>query len=386
MRSPSSSPASVEVARHHGDLESLHGAWATLVDAGHPGAPFRSAAWLTSWWNRCSPSGEPYLLVARRGSEIIGILPLYAQPSMLGGRRLRFLGDGVVGSDYLGVVARSGDAQGLAYAFAEWLAARNEDELELDGLDAEDFLLDALRVAHGPRLVVEPRFRCPLVRFDGSWSVYLESLPDGLGQQWRRRKKWLEKRPGYRVDVLRSPAEIAVGVDVLFDLHEQRWAIEGGSDALDGESTRAFHREAAKRLAALDWARIFVLHAEGAPRAALYGFRHGDRFAYYQSGYEPAWRQRSVGTVLLGQVMKWCFEEGLVEFDFLHGTEEYKLRWATGWRETVRARVIGEGLRPWLAARGRETWWELRARVKDALPDEVLSLLRRTKKRLRSAA
>src|SRR5262245_61548808 len=125
----------VAVSRHDGELAGLEPYWTALLDATHPGAPFRSAAWLASWWKHCSPGGDPYVLVARRAGEVVGLLPLYAQPTVLGGRRLRFLGEGVVGSDYLGVVARAGDARAVAWACAQWLALRNEDELALDALD-----------------------------------------------------------------------------------------------------------------------------------------------------------------------------------------------------------------------------------------------------------
>src|SRR5688572_432174 len=186
------SPANIEVERHDGDLASLEGVWTALTDAMHPGAPFRSAAWLTPWWKHLSPDGEPYVLVARRGGEIVGILPLYSQPGVLGGRRLKFLADGVVGSDYLGVVARPYEAHAVAWACVEYLSERNEDELELDGLVPDDPLTEALHCVHGPRAVFEPRYRCPHVLVSGSFADYLEARPDGLGAQWRRRKRWLE--------------------------------------------------------------------------------------------------------------------------------------------------------------------------------------------------
>jgi CelD/BcsL family acetyltransferase involved in cellulose biosynthesis len=227
------------------------------------------------------------------------------------------------------------------------------------------------------RAAIEPRYRCPYLKIEGSFSHYLESRPDGLASQWRRRKQWLEKRPGYRLDVLRSPAEVSAGIDVLFDLHRQRW--ENESDGITPE-LEPFHREAARRLAALGWAVIFVLHAEGAPRAALYGFRHGDRFAFYQSGHEPAWRPRSVGTVLLGHTIRWAFDQGLAEYDFLRGDEPYKFKWANAERRTVRVRAVGHGLRPWLRDRARRGMHELKEAVKQALPEEALEWARRARR------
>jgi CelD/BcsL family acetyltransferase involved in cellulose biosynthesis len=296
------------------------------------------------------------------------------------------MGDGIVGSDYLGVVARARDLDSLGRAFAAWLARAPVDELDLDGLMADDPLASALEAAYGRRAEVLPRYLCPHVRFGDSFDAYFAALPDGIAAQWQRRRRWLEGRPGYRLDHLRTPAEIAVGIELLLDLHRRRWAIEGGSDAIDGPSVESFHREAARRLASLGWAHLFVLHVEGAPRAALYGLCHGDRFAFYQSGHEPAWRPRSVGTVLLGHVLRHCHAAGLREFDFLRGSEPYKFRWATGVRQTVRVRARARGLRPWVNARGEAALCELRAAVLRALPGPAVELARRARRRAREVS
>src|SRR5207253_64572 len=233
----------------------------------HPGAAFRSAAWLAPWWKTHSQSRRAHILIAKRGGRPTALLPLYRE-----GRRFKLMGEGVVGSDYLGVIARQEDLDEAGRLLAFHLAALDADEVELDGL--------------------------------------------------------------------RSPAEVAAGMDSLLALHRRRWQLEGGSDGITPE-VEDFHREAARRLAAVGWAVLFLLHAEGAPRAALYGFRHGDRFAFYQSGHEPEWRPRSVGTVLLGHTIRWAIEQGCSEYDFLRGDEAYKLKWANGARRTVRVRIVG---------------------------------------------
>src|SRR5205823_2408897 len=76
-----------------------------------------------------------------------------------------------------------------------------------------------------------------------------------------------------------------------------------------------------------------------AVRAALYGHTAGGRYAFYQSGYDPAWRARSVGTVVLGAAIEDAFAAGLREFDFLRGDEDYKAVFASGRRQLVRVRL-----------------------------------------------
>ncbi len=384
MRSAQSLPElapPVEISVHRGDLTALAPTWEALVDLAHPGAAFRSWAWISAWWKSFSTGREPFVLVAQENGIPIGLLPLCAERSPLGGRRLVFCGEGIVGSDYLGVVCRAADEPRLARAFADALARESFDELSLDGIVSGDPLLPALEgVLPASRAEVTPRYRCPHITLAGNFEDYLKSLPDGTGAQWKRRLRWLEKRPGYDIERLDDPDAIVVGLDALFELHHKRWAAEGGSDAIDGPAVEAFHRLAARALAERGWARLYIMHVEGAARAALYGWRQGDRFTFYQAGYDPEWRQRSVGTVLLGHIVSECFGEGLAEFDFLRGTESYKLKWANGWRETVRLRARDASLRALLHDAGRNAYWRLRQGAKRALPPATLEWARRARK------
>jgi CelD/BcsL family acetyltransferase involved in cellulose biosynthesis len=367
----------LEVELYAGPLAPLAADWSALVDESHPGAPFHTFAWISSWWNAFSTGRESLVLLARDRARVCGVLPLYGERTALGGRRLRLMGDGIVGSDFLGAIARREHRAQVSRAFADQLAALDADELQLDDLAQEDPLAVALGDGE-----IEPRYRCPFVRVAGGFDEFLDALPEGAGQQFRRRRRWLEKFPDYHVEELSAPAEVARGLDVLFALHRRRWELEGGSDAIDGPRTEAFHRAAANALAERGWSRVFLLHAGGAPRAALYGWRHADRFVFYQAGHEPSWRPRSVGTVLLGEIFERVFKNRLAEFDFLRGDESYKLRWATGWRETVRVRRIGRALRARLANQSSALAGRLREEIKRALPKPALDWLRAARKRV----
>jgi CelD/BcsL family acetyltransferase involved in cellulose biosynthesis len=390
MRSAQSLPelaSPVAITPFDGDLDALAPTWSALEEPGHAGAPFRSWAWASAWWKSFSARGEAEVLVARdsRSGRALGLLPLYRARTALGGARLGLLGEGIVGSDYLGLICRAADEPRLARAFADYCATAPYDELCLDGVDAGDALAAAL-VNRCGRIAVEPRFHCPHVRIDHpgqgrGFDAYLASLPDGTGAQWRRRRRWLEKRPGFAIEEHRVPAAVARALETLFALHHLRWAAAGGSDAVDGPAVEAFHQRAAAALAARGWARVYLLHADGAARAALYGWRLPARFAFYQAGYDPDWQQRSVGTVLLGEVIARAFADGLDEFDFLRGSEPYKLKWANGARATVRLRLRGDSFRARLHAAGHALYWRLRDAGKRALPPATLEWARRARKK-----
>jgi CelD/BcsL family acetyltransferase involved in cellulose biosynthesis len=369
------------VTVHAGGIDALAPTYETLWDPSHPGAVFRSFAWQAVWWRHFRAGRTLHALVARDGDEPVGLLPLYRAPTALG-PELRLLGDGVVGSDYLGLLCRPDDAPRVAAACAAALAPF--PRVDLRGLARPDPLASALvGAAHA---VIVDDAPCPYVRIDGPFESYLAGRPDGTGTQFRRRRRWLERQPGYRFEVHAHPKAVTHALEPFFELHAARWALDAaGSQAIDSPAVTTFHRDAARALAERGWARLYLLHVEGAPRAALYGFLCGDRFVYYQSGHEPAWRRRSVGSVLLGLVLEQAFSDGLREVDLLHGDEPYKRRWATDERRLCRVTSRGPGAWPWLRDRARAAALALRRAGRAALPPGLIDASRRVRRRAEAA-
>jgi CelD/BcsL family acetyltransferase involved in cellulose biosynthesis len=340
---------------------------------------FRSHAWLHTWWRHFGRSlggeAELFLLEARdQAGQLRALLPLYCQHAFRL-RRLRFLGAGAVGSDYLGVIAAPADEARAAHLFASALADELRrgalDLIDLDSVDAAGALARALPACLGQAVALRERWRwgCPFTAPPPDFDAYLQERPQGAGAQYRRRLRWLRRRPGFVLERLTTPAEIDEGFDDLLALHRERWAAEGGGDGIATPALAAFHRDAAGALAAEGVARLYFLRAEGARRAALYGFVDAPArtFLFYQSGHQCAWRPRSVGTVLLGLALEECAHDGL-SFDFGHGREPYKQIWGTDERTTAFLRLVSQRGRGRLVDAGervlRQSWRFLRRRFR----------------------
>src|SRR5262249_12472241 len=102
-----------------------------------------------------------------------------------------------------------------------------------------------------------------------------------------------------------------------------------GSEAFDHPDLVAFHERFSALALERGWLRLFVLTLDGTPLAAFYGFRYGDVFSFYQSGFDPEYGSLSTGLVAMGLTIRRAIEEGASEFDFLHGEEAYKSLWTS---------------------------------------------------------
>jgi CelD/BcsL family acetyltransferase involved in cellulose biosynthesis len=127
-------------------------------------------------------------------------------------------------------------------------------------------------------------------------------------------------------------------LDLLFELHRERWERRGESGVLDDRRVQAFHRAALPGLQAAGVARTLALTIGGRPVAAYYGFAWGSRAYAYLGGFDPSFEEASPGALTIGAAIQAAANEGASEFHFLRGGESYKYAW--GARDRVnRARV-----------------------------------------------
>lgn len=375
----------VQSSRDPRRLAELRAEWSALFDAATDPSPFLSWEWLEAWWRAFGGRRELWILEARDGAgRLAGLLTLAGGVGPLGLRRWRLLGNGVTGADHLDVLSRAADAPAVREAIARAIA---EDVVEAwDVLDLEDLpcgsaTVQALRratAARGARATIERGFVCPGFALRGTFEEHLARVR--RRETYGRRVRWLARQPGFRVDVATSPGEAPPALEQFLRLHRLRWAAEGGSAGIPPGRVEDFHREVAPRLAARGWLRLYTLHVQGAAIAVVYGIEVGRRFSYYQSGYDPAWSARSPGLVLVGRTIEDAYARGLSDYDFLRGTEPYKLDWAWDRRETCTLCVVAPSLRAGTAALARQAWRETRGLARAVAPARVWEVLRRVRR------
>jgi CelD/BcsL family acetyltransferase involved in cellulose biosynthesis len=190
----------------------------------------------------------------------------------------------------------------------------------------------ALWAGRTPKTNRQSESELPFVTLPGSWDDYLAARSANFRQQIRRRERKLAKLGDLR---LRSASAESLEADMatLFRLHLLRWEGRGRS-ALADPAAQDFLRRFARAAQERGWLRLHTLELDGEPIAAFFGWRLGARYAFYQSGFDPAHADHSVGSVILAMTIRSAIEEGAHEFDMLLGTEPYKRRF------TDRARPV----------------------------------------------
>jgi CelD/BcsL family acetyltransferase involved in cellulose biosynthesis len=243
------------------------------------------------------------------------VLPLYSSSSGPV-RLLRFLGHGH--SDELGPVCAPTEREAAAVALRHTIESGGTDLFIGDDLPGDFAWADRLA---GRGL---ERTESPVARFEGaSWDDFVGARSTKL----RRRLRYYERalaEHGLEYRLAADPARLEADLDTLFGLHAARW----------GESpwftpARDFHQEFAALALAQGWLRLWFLELDGKAAAGWLGYRFAGVESHYQSGRDPAWDKASVGIVLLAHTMREALADGIEEYRFLRGGEEYKRRFAT---------------------------------------------------------
>ncbi len=365
-------------------LARLRAPWTELFDAAGAPNPFLSWEWQYTWWRTFAQRRALWIVEAReRGERLAGLVVLSARASLGAPRRWTLLTNGLTATDGLDVLVRPGFGPAVRGAVARAIAAAlpRWDNLDLEDLPCGTATIAALRGTLHPRgvhLAIEPRSVCPGFALRGSFQEHLAEFRrrDTL----LRRRRWLERQPGFRIDVSETPDAAPGAMEDLLRLHHLRWDPEGGSDGIPRGLVEEFHREVAPLLAARGWLRLYRLWVDGRSIAAIYGIELGRRFYYYQSGMDPAWSARSPGLVLLGKSIEDAYARGLRDYDFLRGTEPHKLDWAHDRRETCTLRVRAPSLRGDAEAAAEEVFRRARDAARAIAPDGVWHALRRIRR------
>jgi CelD/BcsL family acetyltransferase involved in cellulose biosynthesis len=307
------------------DLRRVRGAWQRLVASCAHATPFQTPEWLLPWADRFAP-GQVWVLAARRGERLVGLLPLRIVESD-GVRRATFLGQGV--SDYGGLLAAAGrDGDGVTRTMLEALR-------DLRGLRWDECLLDQLPPTdplHGaavPQPLIEESSDqevCPVVALPATIDGLAAELPHRLGPRVARSLRRLQRETSARFERA-GDGDLEEFLDAFFRLHTAEWQARGSVGVLADHLLQSFHREVAAGMLAAGRLRLYGLRMDGQIRAVIYGFACGRRFHSYLGGFDPRLGALSPGTLMIWHAMASAIEEGQDEFDFLRGSDPYKYRW-----------------------------------------------------------
>jgi len=326
----------IEVIRSEEQWNNLAESWNELLANSITNVPFLRHEFLFSWWQHRGggewqsdeqTAEELYLLVGRDpAGEMIGALPLFLSKNHAENTALVLMGSIEI-ADFLDVVVLPEFAEAFWQAALDHLSgpdAPHWDSLELYNLLEESPTLENISAASRERGLKYSQTRlqpAPYIPLPDDFEIYLDDL-DGRYRRELLRKMRNAQRFFLPVEVERVTGQdqIDAAMDDFFAM--MREEPDKGRFLTEPmvEQIQAIVRAAANH----DWLDLrFML--VGRDRAAGYlNFHYGNRVWVYNSARAEKFSSISPGIALIGELIREAIADGMTEFDFMRGDEDYK--------------------------------------------------------------
>jgi len=372
---------SVRLAGALPELEELVPAWNGLLQACSRTSIFMTPEWLFSWWQAFGSGKQLLTFVFHDGDQkIVGVAPMYVEQQGFWGLRLnvlRLLGAGSGDSDALDFLVSPGYEQACAEAFLAWLEEKSTaDVCALETLPQDSAIaqhLLAIASQRGIRLNREasPNF---FIDLPATWPDYLETLAPAFRPLLTRYPRRLQSR--FKVEIMRceKESELASSLDALFTLHQMRWTGRGEPGAFSNPERRDFYLRMAHAFQSRGWLEFWLLKLNGEVAAAQFCFRYGDTVSLLQEGFHPKYAAEKVGYALRAHVLQAMIQSGARRYDFLSGTDSYKLKFGVRCGSYL-SLSLARSLRGRLSLSASRHKNQLKQSIKRMLPAAALAAL-----------
>ena len=327
-------------------LQSLAPAWNDLVKKGVADVPFLRFEYLQTWWNTLGggewdSTAELAIITAYENEQLIGIAPLFRAKNRDGETALLLLGSIEI-SDHLDLIVSPENHAEFVTGLLDWLHNSYPAEWKsLDWYNLPDcspslaaLQLEATRAGwEYAESVYQP---CPYIPLPGDFDQYLGSLDKKQRHEIRRKLRRAEES-GRHVHwyIVDDPARLDSNLDAFIALMVQDPHKEAFLTPVMINQFKFSSREAFKA----GYLQLAFLEVDGEKACAYLNFDYDNKIWVYNSGLDRRFMELSVGWVLLANLLKWANENKRIEFDFLRGEEEYKLRFGGHKRHVMRVKV-----------------------------------------------
>lgn len=346
------------------DFIALKDAWNDLLQRSNH-TVFSTWEWLSTWWIHFGNNRRLIILLAEEDNRLIGVAPLmYSVHSMFGLRqgKIEFVGTGPVTNAAFIMEDRARDLNGndRIVNYADFIIEKGHENClplffdylqnlrekwtcaELRNIPENQIALSRLgQVSNN----VQPMYKCLHTPLPSSNETFLRNIKRKDRKEIRRYLRQIEKN-GFKTELVdfSKTHSISHGMTELFKLNQKRWNAKGLPGAFANPRLRSFYLDIADSFSQNKWLGLYCLKLSGKTVAVLYGFKYKSKYYAYKMGMDPAYGRFSVGNLLFLKVMEECIHEGLLDFDFMWGTDPYKRQFATRETSNYEAIVPKKGL------------------------------------------
>lgn len=317
---------------------SLKNEWDELLHKSNANNIFLTWDWLFNWWKFFQKDKELNILLVRENGSLKAIAPLFKSTSKIFGlKKIQFLGSIGVGSDYLDFILYQNREHELLFEILSFL------DKQSNSWDIVN-LTDIPEQSSTPSLFNKQQFFvttksqhtiCPYLKLPTKTDDSYIPLSKNMRSQINRKRRKFERDYNGSFVVLEQKERLDEAIEDLIRLNEERFKQKNIASPFSDFLFNDFHRTIIPVFFDKGILRFCFLFAGNNPIASIYIFKYDIKYYYYQAGFDITWHKISPGMLLFDYAIRLAIEEGIKEFDFLQGNEEYKYKWTKSARKNL---------------------------------------------------
>ncbi|MGE5431495.1 MAG: GNAT family N-acetyltransferase [Syntrophomonadaceae bacterium] len=309
------------------ELNSIRDEWAELYSASLNAVPFLSPAWVMPWWKYFG-NNQLWTLAVYNRRILVGLAPMYiynykSQNGYL--RQVTFLGTG--NTDSMDILCRKDFEEESVKLTMDFLTGCKDcwDVCDFQELRSSSPILK-IKAPEGFEVAIQNSGVRPVVKLPANFHEYLSMLPVSFRKNTLRARRQLTDSGTISLH-LATEEYLEEYTGWLFRLHNASRQFRNTPGLFEDNTLQYFHKEVSKEFFLIGILRLYVLKHNERIIAAVYSFIKNKRLYYYIGGFEPEMAKYSPGSVILLEIIEKAITEGVREFDFLRGREDYKYKW-----------------------------------------------------------
>lgn len=346
------SSLTVKTLTEPAELELLSGIWDSLLQkCGDEKSIYLTHEWITTWWRHFGKGKQLNILLAEKGNQAVGIVPLMKTIYKLGFLRLHALETiGSVNYNLVWLVPPESREEVMP-AFLSYLEeelAKSKLVLRLTMVPDDSRFLDMLkgRVEQiSKKLAVKVRFKtvAPYIALPSTWEEFYSSLSRNRRWILRKNLELLEKE--HSVELQEYTADnLADCLNEFIDLHQRRWESVNVKGVFSNPEVKEFYKDIAVKFHERNWLHFSFLNIDGAMASGEFGFIYNGKLYAATAGRDIKYSRYSVGHLHYMFMVKEAIKRGLREIDFLKGSEPYKFYWTKLSRKYMNVLAVNKGI------------------------------------------
>lgn len=331
------------------EFAKLEEKWNNLLSQSPANNYFISWDWLWNWWQVfAKKEDELVILLIEKEDQIIGIAPFYIRKVFIGGiypvRRMMFLGtqedgDGDVCSDYMDVIYKDGEEEGVIRCIFNTVVEKNIcDEIYLSKMDASSKTFAIFQEAAKKNRflnIISNEFISPYIKLPAAWEDYLNSLTSSMRYKIRKELRKLQGQHAIVFKKAENQGDLKEGFEGLIRLHQKRWESRGMAGAFSNNKFTMFHNRIMPEMMKKGQLQLISLLADNKHVGVIYNIMYNNKVYFYQSGIDIHDGKSAFGYVLHSYCIEGAIKKGIDEYDFLPkgSMDDYKDRFSTEFRK-----------------------------------------------------